>query len=457
MLKKFLLALVFLGIVSLNLFSDTVSQGIAVYSNIDKKNIGIDEQINYRLTIAGSGYFPDPKLPQIKDFSVIKTRQFTSIDFSKGRPLPYTVFEYIFTPYQKGNFLIPKIAIEYKGYFYYSEAYNISVGDKIRRIEDVKTLSYVETRNISGDSAPIFIRSSISSSDVFYNQQIIYTYTLFTRVSIKKLPVIKVPEFEAFHIEPLYYRREYATDIGGMRYRAVEFKFAIFPYMTDTHSLKPLKMFCYKDNFPVEIASSVVPGNSLVKETQSFRVNIKPLPLKDKPLNFSGLIGDFEITQEVDKQEIAVDEELVLTVRVKGSGNIRSIPHIKCPFMDNLREYNSDTFMNYDKKESKIIGEKLFRFLLIPREVGEDTIPSIGFSYFDEKEQKYLTKWTEPIKIKIVKKKKAAKSDDNNSNQSTETQKKGFNFKNYFYAIGVVLALIIVFFVLKARKNKNRN
>ena len=108
--------------------------------------------------------------------------------------------------------------------------------------------------------------------------------------------------------------------------------------------------------------------------------------------------------------------------------------------MDNLREFNSDSFMNYDKKESKIIGEKLFRFVLIPRDIGKDTIPEIGFSYFDEKEQKYLTKWTKPIEIKIIKKKK---TEEKNGKKSES------NF--YFIAIGVVALLFGLGFIFRKK------
>jgi hypothetical protein len=429
--------------------SVVVEKGITVYSDVDKKNIGIDEQVTLRLTIAGSGFFPDPKLPEIKEFSVIKTRQFTGIDFTKGVPTPYTVFEYIFTPYQKGILTIPKIFVNYKGYYYSSQLYKIAVGDKLRDVQE-DTIPFEESRQIQeakGDA--IFIKSNISSNNIFYNQQIEYTYTIFTRVPIKKIPTVEIPEFEAFHLEPLYYRKEYTTNINDTRYRAFEFKFSLFPFMTDTQKIPALKMICSSDCFPADVIRNTEIGRYLKgsgyfsKDSQSFNVAVLPLPLRDKPLSFSGLIGEFEITSEVDKKEIGIEDSLVLTVKVKGSGNVRSIPTIKCPLMDNLREYNSDSFMNYDKKETKIIGEKLFRFVLIPRDLGKDTVPSIGFSYFDEKKQQYLTKWSDSIEINIVKK---TKESPDNKNGNTKNNK-----KYYFIGIGILLlgALFLIFRKIK--------
>jgi hypothetical protein len=432
------------------LFSAIVQYGIKVYSVVDKTNIGIDEQVTLRLTIAGSGFFPDPKLPNIKDFNIVKVSQFTGSDFSSGKPVPYTVFEYMLTPFHKGNFFIPKIYVQYKGFLYSSEEYKISVGDKVRNIR-LEGSNFKETspiaRNISSD--PIFIKSSISKNNVFYNQQIIYTYTIFTRVPIRNIPKIQIPEFEGFRYENLYYRKEYVTKINNVLYKAFEFKFALFPYMTNTQKISPIKMICDKNIFinQSEVSNYLKGSSYFVRNSESFNVEVSQIPIDGKPLNFGGLIGNFDIVSEVEENEIDMDGMIILTIKIKGTGNITSVPTIKCPLIDKLREYDSDTFVNFDKKEDKIVGEKIFKFALIPVEKGEDIIPSIGFSYFDENQGKYLTKYTKPINIKIVKHKK----DNLNENKENKNKK---NNAFYYIGIGVIILFSIIFFLIKKRNKK---
>jgi hypothetical protein len=447
-----------LGYVSLTLFlalgvlfaTVIVEQGITVYSAIDYDNIGIDEQVTLRYTIAGAGFFQHPDLPEIKDFSVILTSQHTSIDFSSGKPIPYTVFEYMFMPHRKGELIIPKIFVRYKGYYYSSEEYTIKVGDKLRKV--YKGEPSIPFKKFVGktDTSPIFIQSTISSADVFYNQQIIYTYTIYTRVPIKKIPDIKIPEYEAFHREPLYYKKEYMTEIADIPYRAFEYKFALFPFMTDTHTIPSIKMILRRSNFPKSVLSELYDyfgdNDYFIKRSESFKINVTELPLKDKPLSFSGLIGNFEILAAVEAKEVAVNDFVVLTVKVRGSGNIRSIPHIKCPIMDNLREYNSDVFMNFDKKEPKISGEKIFQFALMPFEKGKAEIPSIGFSYFDEDASTYLTKWTEPIEINITREEKK------DTKASEDKLKKGADLSMFYLSGGILSILGIIAFVLSKLK-----
>ncbi|MDR0676431.1 MAG: BatD family protein, partial [Elusimicrobiota bacterium] len=431
-LKKLsLIYFILFGTLIIYAYSAIIQRGITVYSAIDKSKIGIDEQIILRLTIAGAGFFPNPKLPQIKDFNIIKTGQFTGADFSKGRPIPYTVFEYVLTPYHKGNFIIPKISVYYKGFNYSSEEYEITVSDKIRQVKSDE-VQYQETKIFQKNInlAPIFIRSAITSNNVFYNQQIVYTYTVFTRVPIKAIPKVQIPEFEGFRYEKLYYRKEYNTKFEDVLYRAFEFKFALFPFMTDTQKIPAIKMICDRSIFlnPLQVNSFFKGQNYFIKNTEAFNVEVTPIPIQGKPLNFGGLIGEFDIIAEVEEKEVGLDGILYLDIKIKGVGNINSVPTIKAPFTKKLREFNSDSFVNYDKKKDKVVGEKIFRFAFIPIEIGEDIIPSIGFSYFDDVQGKYLTKYTEPITVKILKKKKEV---ENFEEEQEPAKEKSVN-KNIF-------------------------
>ena len=404
-------------------YSAIVVYGIKVYSFVDKESIGIDEQVMLRITLAGVGFFHDLKIPKMEDFTFIKLSQFTGSDFSSGRPVPYTVFEYMLSPLKKGELIIPKVYVSYKGLLYSSEEYKIKVSDKVRKVEKDKPSQDISNMKINNiGSFPIFIKSHISSNKVFYNQQIIYTYTIFTRVPIKKMPTVDIPEFEGFRREKLYTRKEYLTRINGVLHKAFEYKFALFPYMTDGQKISKIKMFCDKDVFvTLDDAYKFLGKNKYaILETKAFDVEVLPLPIKDKPLSFSGLIGEFDITAEVENYEVDLNENLVLFVKIKGSGNITSIPTVKTPFISGLNEYDTNSFVNFDKKESKIVGEKIFKFTYVPIRKCETKIPSIGFSYFDEKSGEYKTKYTEPIDIKIIKSKKPKNKDEKNSSENNK-------------------------------------
>ena len=271
------------------------------------------------------------------------------------------------------------------------------------------------------------------------------------------MPTVDIPEFEGFRREKLYTRKEYLTRINGVLHKAFEYKFALFPYMTDGQKISKIKMFCDKDVFvTLDDAYKFLGKNKYaILETKAFDVEVLPLPIKDKPLSFSGLIGEFDITAEVENYEVDLNENLVLFVKIKGSGNITSIPTVKTPFISGLNEYDTNSFVNFDKKESKIVGEKIFKFTYVPIRKCETKIPSIGFSYFDEKSGEYKTKYTEPIDIKIIKSKKPKNKDEKNSSENNKEDeiKKGENFYNKKYFLLFHIILILILFNKKFYKN----
>jgi hypothetical protein len=430
---------------------------LSVYAQVDKPVISLNEQAVLRFVIMGAGFFPIPELPKINGFFVHQSAQYTKADFSTGKPVPYTVYEYILSPLEKGKYVIPSIYISHKGISYSTKEIPVTVQEKalaipVKEKEAESNLEKPPREALKFINNPVFVISEISQKNILYNQHVVYTYTFFTSVSMIRLPQVIFPEYEAFHREPLDYRRIYKTKIGDTLYLAVEFKCALFPFMTDEQTIPGVILKFSRNCFSNDIIRNSFVYRYLENKdyfaikSNDIKVNISPLPLEDKPLNFSGLIGEFEIKSEVDKDFLKEDDYLVLTVTIKGTGNIMSIPDVEAPLVDKLRDYQNDTFLNYDKRKDKVYGEKLFRIVYVPTAEGQDEIPPIGFSYFDEKENKYVTKWTDAIPITILEK------------ESDIKLKKEIKRQRIYSSIGLVIIIIAIFFIrriIKKRKSKN--
>jgi len=301
--------------------------------------------------------------------------------------------------------------------------------------------------------APLFVTSTISRTNALYNQQLIYTYTIFTRVPLRRLPRIIFPEYEAFHREPLDYRKIYTTQINGTVYKAIEMKCALFPFMTDAQTVPGVAVVCDNNCFADDSIGS------FSKTASSIRVNVSPLPLENKPLDFSGLIGSFDISAEVDTITVALNGSLILTVHVKGTGNISAIPDFTAPLVDKLREYETVPFLNFDKRTETLSGGKLFKMVLVPTDIGKETIPSMGFSYFDEAKKTYVTKWTDPITITITEEKKEVKPDDKKKNVGTGKKKFPLILNTLFVPyliLGGALLISVILGILFVRRRRRK-
>ena len=104
-------------------------------------------------------------------------------------------------------------------------------------------------------------------------------------------------------------------------------------------------------------------------------INVKALPEAGKPENFSGAVGKFTFQTNISQKESKTDEGVTYTVKVSGTGNMKTfeLPKPNVP----------DAFEVYDPKTKEDIvagtsGTKQADYLIIPRQPGDFKIEPSG-------------------------------------------------------------------------------
>jgi hypothetical protein len=131
-------------------------------------------------------------------------------------------------------------------------------------------------------------------------------------------------------------------------------------------------------------------------------LNVLPLPEKDKPANFSGLVGNFTLSASVDSNTVPMNDNTHLSLVIAGAGNIAAVnlPAINWPAhtqhfdATDTQRLNSDTF--------PVSGSKIFNVPFIGTQQGNITIPPVSFSYFDPSAEKYVTLQSDSLHINFT-------------------------------------------------------
>ncbi len=146
----------------------------------------------------------------------------------------------------------------------------------------------------------------------------------------------------------------------------------------------------YKD-IPVKLKSTPI------------KINVLPLPEKQKPASFGNAVGNFTIDAKVDKTKMTTDDVLTLNVTISGSGNIKLIeaPQIKLP--NGLSTYDPQIIDTITGRTTTISGSKIITYLISSNLVGDFEIPSIPFSYYNPQIGKFVTIETNSIKVQVAK------------------------------------------------------
>jgi hypothetical protein len=103
---------------------------------------------------------------------------------------------------------------------------------------------------------------------------------------------------------------------------------------------------------------------------------------------------DISISADVDRQEIAMDEQVTLTITV--SGSVSNIPQPSIPSLDGFTAYSSGRSQNISIINGQVNSSVTFTYILVPNEAGDYTLGPFTINY---KGQAYSAG---PINIKVL-------------------------------------------------------
>jgi hypothetical protein len=119
-------------------------------------------------------------------------------------------------------------------------------------------------------------------------------------------------------------------------------------------------------------------------------IHVHPLPEEGKPADFSGAIGQFQVTGDAAPAEVSVGEPVYLDFKIAGQGNFN---RVKCPVVpaDPAWKAYTPSAKTTFQDEARTQGVKEFREALIPQKSGDLKLPDASFSYFDPETKTYAT------------------------------------------------------------------
>ncbi|MCD6097731.1 protein BatD [bacterium] len=400
-----------------------LSGDISFTAYVSQKQISLGEAIQLTLSLQGDlpSRLPQPEIPDLEnEFSILGSSSSTSSSISiingKVTSTKTKNFIYYIQPKHEGKLTIPSARINIKGRTYKTEPITVTVSKGAAAPKTTGQGASPPTHPTPRASGKdIFVSAYADKKTAYVGEQITVYFTLYTRLSVARLSVDTEPRFEncwtkdIFQAEKLSYRTEV---VDGIRYNAALLrKTAVFPITDGTITITPMQLVGevytrsrgFFDFFGTTRSVSIV-GNPL-------KIKVLPLPSEGKPSSFSGGVGQFSISSSLDNPNVKTNEAFTLRVRVRGTGNIHSIPPPKVNLPPDLELFDTQTKDNIKIEGNKLTGSKLFEFIIIPRSEGEFEIPPVLFSYFDPKSKSYRTIKTRSLTVMVEKGEKIAQGE----------------------------------------------
>lgn len=251
------------------------------------------------------------------------------------------------------------------------------------------------------------------TSDVFTNRnRCSFTYKVYTQVDLTQLEG-KMPDLKGFHNQevPLPQQKAFHTEtVNGRSYRCVTWsQYVMYPQMTGNLTIPAItfKGIVVQQNRNVDPMEAFFNGGSGYVEVKkdiiapSVKIQVDPLP--QRPANFSGGVGKFNITASIDKKEVKAGEPITIRVVVGGIGNLKLLKQPVITFPKDFDKYDAKVTDKTRLTANGVEGNMIYDFLAVPRNQGNYTIPAVEFTYYDTSANKYKTIKTQPFTLNVEK------------------------------------------------------
>ncbi len=276
--------------------------------------------------------------------------------------------------------------------------------------------SYDEPRMKAAGSAisgsDLFIKVSANKKVVHEQEPILLTYKVYTQVDLTQLEG-KMPDLKGFHTQevPLPQQKTFHTEsVNGRPYKCVTWsQYVMYPQMTGKLDIPSItfKGIVVQQNRNVDPMEAFFNGGSgyveVHKDIKAPGVSIQVVPLPQRPANFSGGVGKFNISACLDKKEVKAGEPITLRVIVGGIGNLKLLKQPVVNFPKDFDKYDAKITDKTRLTANGVEGNMIYDFLAVPRNQGTYTIPAVEFTYYDTTVNGYKTIKTQPFTITVDK------------------------------------------------------
>ena len=398
-------------------------------------------------------------------------------------------YTYIVSATKNGSFTIPPAHIVAGGKTIASNSITIKVSgsassahqQRQQRDDDGAELRDAGSQ-ISGSD--LFIKVSANKNHVHEQEPIVLTYKVYTLVSLTQLRG-DMPDLKSFYTQEvdLPQQKSFSVErVNGRAYRTCTWsQYVMFPQITGKLQIPSITFegIVVQQNRNVDPFEAFFNGGSgyieVKKKIVAPGIEIQVDPLPQRPTNFSGGVGKFTISAQLDKTETKANDPVSMRVIISGTGNLKLL---KQPVINVPKDFDKYEPKVTDKTKltsSGIEGSMIYDVLIVPRHQGKYEIPPVELTYFDTSENAYKTIKSEGFTLDVAKGSGAASVSDFSGQDLQELSKDiryiklgdtrqraldDFFFGSTAYWISLaVLALIFItlFIVFRHRAIDNAN
>lgn len=396
--------------------SITLHAQVTFETQLSKNRLGINERlrVSFKMNQNGDNFIP----PNFQGFTVVGgPNQSVSNSWVNGVRSFSKSYTYFLTPTKKGNLVIGQASIEIDGETYKTSPKKVEVTTAVNNPNSPQS----QANAIADEN--LHLVAELSKSDPYINEAITVIYKLYfsSEISVSNVNEVEMPKYSDFwsHMIPIPKLEIKRGEYKGQPYNYVTWrKTVLYPQKEGKLVLDPLTL-----NVSVDVPTNRRDffGNRVYQKAPKMitagkrTLNVRPLPEKAKPSDYSGAVGDFDLNVSFNKSELKSSESFQATVKVSGRGNLNlfSLPKFNAP--STLEVYEPEHKESIKTNLLGMQGSIQDIYTIVPQYQGNYPIPPVVFSYFDPVKEEYITLSSKEKLIDVYEGPSASNQNQNNT------------------------------------------
>lgn len=378
-------AVLLLSFVGANLFAASLN------ATLDRTSVSVGETVILSLTFEGGSPAGQPQLPAIANLRPAGVSHSQSFSFVNGKQSSQVTFAYTLIPTKAGDVMIPSIRANVGSQTLASRPLRLTV-----------TAAPTAETGTDGQPAEAFLKLNIPKREMYIGEILPAEIVLYCQyaqnISLPQLPA------EGFTMSGIPNQPQQSqTQVNGVGYRVLTFRFTISPAKTGTLALGPATCaLTLLSDVQQDFFGNVVRARQrpVTLNSETNIINVLPLPQDNKPPTFNGIIGSFNMNVSAAPADVAVGDPITVKVTISGRG---ALDNITLPAQPAWREFK--TYPPNVKVDTTdplgLEGTKHFELVISPQNAGIRELPPLQFSFFDPERKMYRTLSSQPFALNV--------------------------------------------------------
>ncbi len=376
----------------------------------DSNKISLGASAQLYLTFNDTQNVQAFELPKIEGLQSQYLGPSTRMSVVNGQVSSSITHIYTILPLKTGLFKIGPLKLEHKGDTYISNELEIEVQEgPIDRNTGTESQD-IETADINDK---IFLVIQAKKKTAYLNEII----PLIIKLYVNKLGArdIQYPEIshEGISLGEFEQPKQYQETVNSINYEVIEFNTSIFGLKPGEFRIGPADLKCNliarkKNERRVPFDSEDFFGSDIFEnffgryqaypitlKSADIPITISPFPDENRPKDFSGAVGDFDLEVSASPLEVKTGDPVTVKMIVRGNGNFSTVNNPKLNSENNFKVYEPQI------KQEKY--QKIFEQILMPQNTDIHEIPQISLSFFNTRTNNYQTITKGPFSLKVSK------------------------------------------------------